>query len=443
MPGMAPAYFNRAEVLVRLGRPAEALRDCDQAITLYPELAGAHCHRGLALKAMGRLDEALESLDQALTLDPGMTDAFVNRGNIALQLGRFDEARADYQRALDARPELAEASHGQALACLAQGDWKTGFALYEARDKMKEPAFKPLAYPRWTANAAASERLVLLCEQGLGDMIQFARFAPLFAERGHDVTLLAPDSMRALLSTLEGVTVAGIADAPAVNGKSMRWLPLMSAPGALDVRPDRVPGRVPYLAAEPQRIERWGAWLGREGFKIGINWSAGAARDWFAHSATSRLRPSHRSPQLPGVRLISLQKGPATAAIAGPAFRGQIEVPDTDPNPNADLFLDTAALMMNLDLIVTCDTSMPHLAGALARPVFVALPASGGLALAARPRRLRRGIRPCGCFARPRRGPGTTCSRASPRPSARWRSIRAFTVRFESRCTANSLPLSF
>ena len=376
MPGMAPAYFNRAEVLVRLGRPAEALRDCDQAITLYPELAGAHCHRGLALKAMGRLDEALESLDQALTLDPGMTDAFVNRANIALQLGRFAEARADYQRALDARPELAEASHGQALAYLAEGDWKTGFALYEARYKMKEPAFKPLAYPRWTANAGVNEPLVLLCEQGLGDMIQFARFAPLFAERGHDVTLLAPDSMRALLSTLEGITVAGIADAdaPAVNGKSMRWLPLMSAPGALDVRPDRVPGRVPYLAAEPQRIERWGAWLGRDGFKIGINWSAGAARDWFAHQRDIPLAAFAPLAQLPGVRLISLQKGPATAAIAGAAFRGKIEVPDTDPNPNADFFLDTAALTMNLDLIVTCDTSVPHLAGALARPVFTALP---------------------------------------------------------------------
>ena len=267
-PEFPDAYGNRATLLSEMGRSAEALADFDHALKLRPNNAEDHCNRATALTDLDRLDEALESLNQALTLDPGMTDAFVNRANIALQLGRFAEARADYQRALDARPELAEASHGQALACLAEGDWKTGFALYEARYKMKEPAFKPLAYPRWTANAGVNEPLVLLCEQGLGDMIQFARFAPLFAERGHDVTLLAPDSMRALLSTLEGITVAGMADAPAVNGKSMRWLPLMSAPGALDVRPDRVPGRVPYLAAEPQRIERWGAWLGRDGFKV-------------------------------------------------------------------------------------------------------------------------------------------------------------------------------
>ena len=375
VPAMAPAYFNRADVLLRIGRPADALRDSDQAIKLYPELAGAHCSRGLALKALGRLDEARTSLDQALKLDPNLTDAFVNRGNVALQQGRFEDAKADYRRALDARPDFAEASHGHALASLAQGDWKTGFELYEARDKMKVPAFKSLPYPRWIADdASPGERLVLLCEQGLGDMIQFSRFAPLLAKRGYDVTLLTPDSMRPLLSTLDGVTVANITDASAMNGKPIRWLPLMSAPGALDVRPDNVPGKVPYLAAEPARIEHFGAWLGDEGFKIGINWSAGAARDWFAHQRDIPLAAFTPLSQIPGVRLISLQKGPAAAAVQASAFRDRIEVPDADSKPDADFFLDTAALMMNLDLIVTCDTSVPHLAGALARPVFTALP---------------------------------------------------------------------
>ena len=258
MPAMAPAYFNRAEVLVRLGRPAEALRDCDRAIELYPELAGAHCHRGIALKVLGRLNEALASLDRALALDPKLTDAFVNRANIALEQGRLDDAKADYQRALEARPQSPEANHGLALACLTEGDWETGFGLYEAREKLKSQPYKPLPYPRWTDDAPTSERLVLLCEQGLGDMIQFARFAPLFAARGYDVTLLAPESMRRLLSTLDGVTVAGIGGTRPLNGKPIRWLPLMSAPGALGVRPDGVPGQVPYLAAEPARVSALG-----------------------------------------------------------------------------------------------------------------------------------------------------------------------------------------
>ena len=374
MPAMAPAYFNRSEVLVRLGRPAEALRDCDRAIELYPELAGAHCHRGIALKVLGRLDEALASLDRALALDPKLTDAFVNRANIALEQGRLDDAKADYQRALEARPQSPEANHGLALACLTEGDWETGFGLYEAREKLKSQPYKPLPYPRWTDDAPASERLVLLCEQGLGDMIQFARFAPLFAARGYDVTLLAPESMRRLLSTLDGVTVAGIGGTRPLNGKPIRWLPLMSAPGALGVRPDGVPGQVPYLAAEPARIERWDAWLGRDGFKIGINWGLGSARNWFGHRRDIPLAGFAPLAEIPGVRLISLQHGPPSQQIAAVPFRDKIEVPDADTNAAAESFLDAAALMTRLDLVVTCDTSLAHLAGALARPVFTALP---------------------------------------------------------------------
>jgi tetratricopeptide (TPR) repeat protein len=374
MPAMTPAYFNRAEVLMRLGRPAEALRDCDRAIELYPELAGAHCHRGVALKTLGRLDEARKSLDQALTLDPNLTDGFVNRGNVAFEQGRLGDAKADYARALEARPDFAEARHGQALACLAQGDWDEGFQLYEARGELKEPPFQALPYPRWTADAAPGERLILLCEQGLGDMIQFARFAPLLAARGFDVTLRAPASMRRLLSTLEGVTVAGIDDSSTVNGKPTRWLPLMSAPGALGVRPDGAPADVPYLAAEPSRVEQWDAWLGDHGFKIGIHWGLGTERSWFARRRDVPLAAFAPLAEIPGVRLISLQHGPPAQQIAAVPFRGKIEVPEADANPAAGSFLDAAALMTKLDLIVSCDTSLVHLAGALARPVFTALP---------------------------------------------------------------------
>jgi tetratricopeptide (TPR) repeat protein len=374
LPAMAPAYFNRAEVLMRLSRPAEALSDCDRAIELFPELAGAHCHRGVALKTLGRLDEALESLDRALTLDPKLTDGFVNRGNVALEQGRLADAKADYQRALAFRPDFAEARHGQALACLTEGDWDEGFRLYEAREQLKEPPYQPQPYPRWTADATPGERLVLLCEQGLGDMIQFARFAPLFAARGFDVALRAPQSMRRLLSTLEGVTIASFDESSTINGKPTRWLPLMSAPRALGVRPDSVPQNVPYLAAEPSRVAQWVTWLGDHGFTIGINWSAGAGRGAFADRRNIPLAAFAPLAGIDGVRLISLQKGAAAQQIAASAFHRNIEVPETDPNPEADNFLDTAALMASLDLIITCDTAVPHLGGALGRPVFTALP---------------------------------------------------------------------
>ena len=149
---------------------------------------------------------------------------------------------------------MAEANHGRGLTSLTQGDWETGFRLYEYRGKLKQPTFKPLPYPRWTGTAEPGEEVVLTTEQGLGDAIQFARFAPEIAKRGVAVTLLAPKPLHRLLSTLENVKLATRDEAPAVNGHPVRWLPLMSAPGVLGAQPDNIPGKTPYLAAEPARI---------------------------------------------------------------------------------------------------------------------------------------------------------------------------------------------
>lgn len=374
MPQLAPAFYNRAEVKMRLGRFADALADCDRAIALYPNMAGAHSNRGLTLKAMGRLEEARSSIERALTIDPNNVEAFANRGNVSYEQGRLDDAIADYDRALKVRPDFAEANYGRALASLTRGDWETGFRLYDHRDRLKTPAHKSLPHPRWTGEAVPGERLLLLCEQGLGDMILFSRFAPHLAKRGVDVTLLAPEPMRRLLSTLDGVTVAGMDDAPPVNGHPLRWLPLMSTAGALGVRPDNVPATGPYLAAEPALVEQWAAWLGGEGFKIGINWGLGSARDWFGRLRDVPLAAFAPLADIPGVRLVSLQKGPPLNQIGGVPFAARIEQPGDDFDAGPDAFVDTAALMTNLDLVVTCDTSIAHLAGALGRPVFTALP---------------------------------------------------------------------
>jgi hypothetical protein len=337
-------------------------------------MAGAHSNRGLTLKAMGRLDEARASIEKALSLDPNNVEAIANRGNVFYEQGRLDEALADYDRALKVRPDFAEANYGRALASLTLGDWETGFKLYDTRDRLKTPAHPSLPHPRWTGEIAPGERLLLLCEQGLGDMIMFGRFAPLLAQRGADVTLLAPPQMRRLLSSLEGVTVAGLDDAPPVNGHPVRWLPLMSAPGVLGVRPDKVPATVPYLAADPGRIEQWAASFGGDGFKVGITWGLGTARDWFGRLRDIPLAAFAPLAEIPGVRLVSLQKGPPLNEIARVPFGARIEQPGDDFDAGPDAFLDTAALMMSLDLVVTCDTSIAHLAGALGRPVFTALP---------------------------------------------------------------------
>ncbi len=373
-PQFAEALFNRADVQRQLGRLTDALASYDRAIALAPKMAQAHCNRGVTLKLLGRLDEAGASFAQALSLDPNFAEALANRANLAFERGRLEDAQTDYLRAIELWPDLAEAKFGRALVCLAQGDWETGFRLYDERERVPAAPYKPLSYQRWDGEPLNGERLVLLTEQGLGDTINFCRFGPLLAARGIDVTIQTSEALRPLLSTLQGVTIATAADAPAPNGRALRWLPLMSVPGAFKLKPDRIPAKVPYLAAEPQRIEAWRQKIGNGGFKIGINWVSGASGIWFAGRRDIPLAAFAPLAALSEVRLISLQKGPAAGQTGVVPFGDQIEVLNADLDPTSNLFLDTAAVMMQLDLIVSCDTSVPHLAGALARPVFLALP---------------------------------------------------------------------
>src|SRR5262249_88306 len=154
----------------------------------------------------------------------------------AFELGDLDAALADYGRALEHAPDLPAANYARGLALMAQGGWAEGFRLYDQREKLAAAPYVAPRYPRWTGETLTDGRLVLLCEQGLGDTIQFCRFGPLLAARGIDVTILAGEEMRPLLSALKGVGIATPGDAPATNGRALRWLPLMSAPGVLGVR---------------------------------------------------------------------------------------------------------------------------------------------------------------------------------------------------------------
>ena len=312
----------------------------------------AHVNRGNALKDLGHLDAA-----GGLVASP-----------------RFDEAMAAYSKALTLDPELAEAHLGRGWLNLLRGDWAAGFPDYEYREKVGEPTFVALPQPRWDGAPLTAERLVLVSEQGLGDTIQFSRFAPLLAARGFDVTILTRKAMAPLLSTLAGVTIETDYDKVAKEPK-VRWVPLLSVPGMLGITPDTVPADVPYLAAEPARIAAWRARLGEGGFKIGINWASGHSDKPHFTRRDIPLAEFAGLAVLPGVQLISLQKGAAAAQIAQVPFGNRIVTPNADPAADADFFLDTAAVMMNLDLVVSCDTSVAHLAGALARPVFTALAA--------------------------------------------------------------------
>jgi tetratricopeptide (TPR) repeat protein len=381
-PKFADAHGNRANILTDAGLPDEALKSFDRALALNPTSAADWLNRGSLLQALGRHAEALTSFDKAITCGADVAEAHVNRGNALKDLGhidaaagaaespRFDEAMAAYETAVQRDPKLPAAHLGRGWLNLLRGDWQAGFADYEFRSEAGEPTFEPLPQPRWDGAPLKGERLVLVTEQGLGDTIQFCRFAPALAARGIDVTILTRKAMAPLLSTLKGVAIETDHDKVAKDD-NVRWLPLLSVPGMLGVTPATVPA-APYLAAEPARVNAWHARLG-PGFKIGINWASGHSDKPHFKRRDIPLGAFAPLAALPGVQLVSLQKGPAAAQIGEVPFSHKIMALAADPAADADFFLDTAAIMMGLDLVVTCDTSVAHLAGALGRPVFTAL----------------------------------------------------------------------
>ena len=383
-PDYADAHGNRAHLLAELGRPGEALLGFDHALKLRPNSADDWCNRGATLHDLGRLAEALESYDQAIARDPQLVGAHVNRAEILRDLGQldfalgksdtqaFDDAEKAYSTAIRLEPQLADARAGRAILRLLRGQWESGWPDYEFRTHIGPPAFATLPDPQWRGEELrAGERLVLVTERDVGDIITFSRFAPLLASRGYDVTVLAHKLVCPLLSTLRGVKVATSESELREDPRPIKWLLLNSAAGVLDVRPETVPGDVPYLTVEPERVAKWAARLGTEGFKIGISWARTADGSYDLKHDIPPIKFVDMA-SLPGVRLISLQAGPRMTDIARLPFRDRIETIDIESAANPSL--DTAAVMSLLDLIIACDSPLAHLAGALGRPVFAALP---------------------------------------------------------------------
>ncbi len=383
-PDYADAHGNRALLLSEMGRSGEALLGFDRALKLRPDSADDWCNRGTALHDLGRLAEALESYDQALLRDPRLAGAHANRADILRDLGQLDaamghpdskaldDAEAAYTSAIRIDPQFVGARVGRARLRLLRGQWETGWPDYEYRLRAPAPGFKSLSEPQWRGGELPSgAQLVLVTEQDTGDIICFARFAALLAARGLDVAILTRPALKPLLSTLKGVAIVTSPD-EIKKDRPIRWLPLLSIAGVLDVRPESVPADVPYLAADTERAKRIAAQLGTTGFKIGINWAAGEANERHDRRRDIPVTKFAGFAEIPGLRLISLQRGPAAAETAQLPFK--VETLELDGDTRAGAYLDAAAAIANLDLVVTCDCEMAHLAGALGRPVFTALP---------------------------------------------------------------------
>jgi hypothetical protein len=380
-PDHLEAHVNLGNLLLDLDRPAEALASYDRALTIQADLPQALSNRANALRMLDRRAEALDSCSRAIALDPALSDALINRATVLFELARHREAAADLEAALRLDPHRAEAETHCGCALLALGEYESGWARYEARFRIKGERARFVAdrdfdRPQWRGDEPLEGKTILLhTEQGLGDSLQFCRYAGLVKAAGARVVLEAETPLVSLLRTLAGAdeVVEKGAPLPPHDLHSS----LMSLPRAFRTMLETVPAQIPYLHADPAKVRAWAGRLGeRRRPRVGLVWSGGFRPGRPQLWAVNRRRNIPLESLAPlaaaDVDFYSLQKGePAEGEWAGLKAAGWDGPAMADVAADLHDFADTAALIENLDLVIAVDTSTAHLAGALGKPVWL------------------------------------------------------------------------
>ena len=365
LPDSSEAHGLLAIALHHQGRLDDALASHRRAVELAPDAALAHTNLGVTLHALGDLEGAAAAHEHAVALDPRNARAQHNRGLVLMELGRLDDAVECLRAALVITPGDADLHWDQALALLGAGRLREGWDELEWR--WQATAFPSTARhadrPRWDGSALAGRHLLLWAEQGLGDAIQLVRYVPLLARPGARVSVECAPELQRLLCSLPGVASVVSHAEP---GDFDVHLPLMSVPRLFGTTTRSIPATVPYLAPDLADRERWRAELAGEGeLRAGLVWAGSPTH---RNDRNRSIAPGLLEPLLavPGVRWFGLQVGERAAPPpAGPM---------TDLGPRLADFAETAAVIANLDLVVTVDTAAAHLAGAIGAPVCLLLP---------------------------------------------------------------------
>jgi tetratricopeptide (TPR) repeat protein len=368
-PDHAEAYSNRGNTLNELGRLDEALASHNKAIELKPGSAEAYSNRGNTLNKLGRLDEALASHNKAIELKPGYAEAYNNRGNTLNELGRLDEAIDSYNKAIEIAGDNSGFRSNKGLALLLSGQFEKGWENFEFRTKQKLGACQ-FTKPLWSGRDDLSEKTILIHpEQGLGDVVQFSRYTRMLEEAGARVLFDPYKKLRRLMKNLRGSVV--LVDCEDISLSYDYHCPIMSLPFAFETNENSIPCQNPYLAAEPKKIAKWAARIGSNGYKIGICWQG--SKNKIDTGRSFPLVNFASISRIENVRLISLHKGAGEDQLRSLPLGMEVEILGDDFDAGEDAFIDTAAAMKCCDLVITSDTAVAHLAGALGVPVWVAL----------------------------------------------------------------------
>lgn len=371
-PRYDEAWLNKGNVLFELRRFDEALTHYQYAATLSPNYAEAWSNGGNALRMLNRYEDAINSYDYALKINPNDCVSWNNKGFALNEVGRFDEALLHYDKALSLKPEYHDAAFNKSLSLLLQGDFENGLPLYESRWAIdavsKDVGKRYFTKPSWTGAESLKDKSILLYgEQGLGDFIQFSRYAKLLSEMGAHVILEAPAVLVDLLASLEGVSQLVIKDQTLPDFDYQ--CPILSLPFTFKTNLSSIPSTQSYLAGNSEALVEWRTRLGQKTKpRVGLVWS-GNPEHKNDHNRSLTLKDL--MPYLPEhCDYFSLQK----------------EVRETDAltlekNPrirsfakHLQSFSDTAALIECLDLVISIDTGVAHLSGALGKKTWVLLP---------------------------------------------------------------------
>ncbi|HKX11443.1 MAG TPA: tetratricopeptide repeat protein [Stellaceae bacterium] len=361
--GVALYHSNLGEMCRQAKRLDEAISEAGCALALEPRNVSVLNNLGIARYDRDEYELAAECYQRAIEESPSSPLSYNNLGNALLALGRAAEAPPLYQRALALDPDYVEAHSNFAMALLITGDFEAGWRELEWRHR--RPGRSRLEAPPWEGEAFTGRTLLILAEEGHGDSIQFMRYLPAVAERGGDLVVAVHRPLVELTRRLvPGVEVVAI-EKP--RPRFDLWCPMMSLPRVFGTTLETVPSAVPYLTVDPATAERWRARLaGSAGLKIGLVWSGAAG---YGHNSRRAIAAERLAPllQLKGVSWFSLQVGERAADLA------RLPAGVVDLSPELSNFSETAGALEALDLVITTDTAVPHLAGALARPAWVML----------------------------------------------------------------------
>jgi tetratricopeptide (TPR) repeat protein len=370
-PQAAMPESRRATALQASGELQEAVAHYRRAIALSPRDKMAHYNLGTALESLGERDLAADQFRAALALDPGFAIAHLNLGAYYQRLRDFAPAQAHYDSALAIDPDSAMAHFNRGLIWLTEGQWEDGWREYEWRAKVPNFPIRSFPYERWQG-APLAGTLLVHSEQGLGDTLQFIRYVPLVRPRcARVLTLVQPGLAQVLEQSGFGDVFEDERDLP----HAVAHVPLLSLPGIVGTTVENVPAPKAYLSADPRLVEVWRQRLGQSpALRVGLCWqgSAKLVGDARRSIPLAAFAPLAR---VPGIQLVSLQRHEGVEQLD--ALAGQFSIVDLRPDydTEAGAFTNAAAVMRCLDLVISVDTAIAHLAGALGVPVWVALPA--------------------------------------------------------------------